>query len=132
MKTIKLDMGVRSYRLGEGVLRFNPGDPNVYARFSQAVEKLQALEQDMAAKLAAPDAPVLGILQETDKAIKDTLNWVFGPENDFDAMLAGVNLLAATSDGGRLVQKLFAALEPVLLEGARECAAGKAAALKAQ
>lgn len=130
MKTIKLDTGVVSYRLGEGVLRFNPGDPNVYVRFSQAVEKLQSTEQEMFAALSAPGADVLAVMEQTDRAIKQLLSWVFGPGNDFDAMLGGVNLLAVTADGQRLANRLFAALEPILLEGARRCAEGQARALK--
>ena len=132
MKKLTLDTGVVSYKLGAGVLRFNPADPNVYARFAQAVEQLQDLEKDMARQLSQPQADVLAVLVATDKAIKQILGWVFGPGNDFDAMLEGANLLSATADGQRLVQKLFATLEPVLLEGAQLCAAGKVAALKGQ
>ena len=130
MKTIKLDTGVVSYRLGEGVLRFNPGDPNVYVRFSQAVEKLQSTEQEMSAALSAPGADVLAVMEQTDRAIKQLLSWVFGPGNDFDTMLGGDNLLAVTADGQRLANRLFSALEPILLEGARRCAEGQARALK--
>ena len=41
MEKISFDSGVKSYKInGTGVLRFNPGDPNVYARFLQAADKL--------------------------------------------------------------------------------------------
>lgn len=120
MKNLKFDTGVVSYRLGSGVLRFNPADPNVYARFQQALEKLRGLEEDMAQKLQNSD--VLTVMAETDRALKDTFNWVFGPGNDFDAICGGVNLLSAGADGQRVVNRLFEALEPVLLDGARRCA----------
>lgn len=122
MKQLKFDAGVEEYRLPGGVLRFNPADPNVYIRFQEAVEQLQQLEEDMTQALSAPGASVLDIMARTDRAMKQSLNLVFGPGNDFDKLLGGVNLLAAASDGERVASHLFAALEPVLLEGARRCA----------
>ena len=51
MEKLQFDSGVKEYRInGGGVLRFNPGDPNVYARFLEAADKLQQLEQDLAQK----------------------------------------------------------------------------------
>ena len=132
MKTIKLDTGVVSYRVGEGVLRFNPADPNLYARFSRAVEQLQQLEQDMTKELSAPGADVLDIMARTDRVIKQELALVFGQGNDFDAITGGVNLLSAASDGRPVVQHLFEAMEPLLLEGAKRCAAQQAQEAKAK
>lgn len=132
MKNLKLDTGVVAYKIGQGVLRFNPADPNVYVRFSQALEHLQRLERDMANELSAAGADVLDIMARTDKVIKQDLNLVFGPGNDFDAILGGVNLLAAASDGESVVRHLFAALEPVLIEGAKRCAGQQAEAAKAK
>ena len=49
MEKISFDSGIRSYKInGTGVLRFNPGDPNVYARYMEAVPKIKAVEQEMA------------------------------------------------------------------------------------
>lgn len=122
MKKLILDTGVVSYKLGAGVLRFNPADPNVYVRFSQATQKLQHAEKEMTQALSQKGADVLAVMADTDKTLKDILGWVFGPGNDFDQMLGGVNLLAVTADGQRLANRLFEALEPVLLEGAKLCA----------
>ena len=130
MKKLTFDTGVQSYALGEGVLRFNPADPNVYARFSQAAEKLQALEKDMATALSQEGADILSVMEGADRQIKKTLSWVFGPGNDFDALLGGVNLLASTRDGSTVASGLFAALEPVLMEGAQRCAGAQAAAIR--
>ena len=48
MEKIQFDAGQRSYRInGAGTLRFNPCDPNVYSRFLEAVEKLQAVEEEL-------------------------------------------------------------------------------------
>lgn len=130
MKNLKLDTGVVSYRLGEGVLRFNPADPNVYVRFSQALDKLQQLEKELPRRLQNEE--VLAVMADLDRVMKEELGRVFGPGNDFDAMLGGVNLLSAASDGAPVVRHLFAALEPVLTEGARRCAGQQAEAAKAR
>ena len=129
MQKIQFDSGVKRYKLGAGVLQFNPGDPNVYARFMEAVEKLKTLEQALVEKAQTVEKDgeqVVKLMRSADEQMKSTLNWVFGAGNDFDAMLGGVNLLAMAGNGQRVATNLFAALEPVLLEGARGCAAGKA------
>ena len=120
MKHLKLDTGVVCYKLGQGVLRFNPCDPNVYERFRQATEKLEQLEKDWQSQLK--EKPVLTVMGQVDRTMKELLGWVFGPGNDFDAICGGVNLLSADAQGVRLMDKLLSALEPVLLEGARQCA----------
>jgi hypothetical protein len=58
--------------------------------------------------------------------MKHILGWVFGESNDFHKLLGGVNLLAVADNGERVVTNLFAALEPVLVEGAKRCAGQQA------
>ena len=123
MEKLTFDNGMKSYRInGGGVLRFNPADPNVYARFLEGAKTLQAME----AELSAVASPV-SALAEADRKMKQVLNGIFGPENDFEALLEGVNLLAVAGNGERVVTNLFAALEPILTDGARRCAADKTA-----
>lgn len=127
MKKIKLDTGITAVALGSGTLRFHPADPNLYVRFQEAVEKLQAVEAEMVAKAAdASGETVARLLFDADRQMKELLSWVFGPGNDFDALLDGVNLLAVAANGERVVTNLFAALEPLLVEGAQKCAASMA------
>lgn len=133
MEKLKFDSGMRSYRVGEGVLRFNPGDPNVYARFLDAAEKIRSLEQELveqAKALTGEDAgtAVVRLMEQADRKLKTLLNGVFGSHNDFDAMLQGVNLLAVAENGERVITNLFLALEPILVEGAKRCAAQTAQA----
>ena len=47
MQKLNFDLGLKEYEIGGGVLRFNPGDPNVYARFLEAVEKLKTAEEEL-------------------------------------------------------------------------------------
>lgn len=121
MEKLQFDDGIRSFRInGGGVLRFNPADPNVYARFLEGEEKLLALEKELSG--AADGAEAVERLRQVDGQMKQVLNHIFGPENDFEVLLKGVNLLAVASNGQRVVANLFAALEPIITQGAERCA----------
>lgn len=129
MEQLNFDSGIREYKINNnGVLRFNPGDPNVYARFMEASEKIQEAESAMEAKMKALEnskdsgVAVLQLLAEVDKQMKEILNWVFGKGNDFDEILEGVNLLAVATNGERVVTNLLNALLPIIQDGAENCA----------
>ena len=125
MEKLTFDNGMKSYRInGSGVLRFNPADPNVYARFLEEAQTLQAMEAELS---AGEGLSAVAALAEADKKMKQVLNGIFGGQNDFEALLEGVNLLAVAGNGERVVTNLFAALEPILAEGARRCAQDKTA-----
>ncbi len=133
MEKIQFDSGVRSYRLNGGsLLRFNPSDPNVYARFLEAADKFHQVEQEMTQRAqSVPEddgAAVVSLLQEADKQMKQVLSWVFGQENDFDKILGGINLLAVAGNGERVITNLLSAIQPVLIQGAENCAREKEAA----
>ena len=117
MEKIQFDSGIRQYKLnGMGVLRFNPGDPNLYARFLEAAEKIGSLEQELAGQ--AESENIITLLQSADRKMKELLGWVFGPGNDFNELLGGVNLLAVANNGERVVTNLIAALQPAMVSGA--------------
>lgn len=128
MEKIQFDSGVRSYRInGGGILRFNPGDPNLYSRFLEAVGKLQEAEKELTRQAETAQAEdIVKLMQQADEKMKNILGWVFGESNDFHKLLGGVNLLAVADNGERVVTNLFAALEPVLVEGAKRCAGQQA------
>lgn len=134
MEKIQFDSGVRSYRInGEGILRFHPGDPNLYSRFLEAVEKLKEAEAELTRQAeTAQGEDIVKLMKQADEKMKGILNWVFGGDNDFHKLLGGVNLLAVADNGERVVTNLFAALEPVLVEGARRCAGEVAAKAKSR
>ena len=130
MEKIAFDSGIKSYKInGSGVLRFNPSDPNVYARFLEAADQLQSMEERLAEEAktieAAGGAGMVQLLNRADKDMKGILNWVFGQENDFDSLLGGVNLLAMAENGQRVITNLLGALQPVLVAGAQRCAQEK-------
>ena len=127
MEKIQFDSGMKEYRInGKGVLRFNPADPNLYARFMEAVEKIDTVEKELTAQAQAAQADdqgqaALALLCQADRKMKEPLSWVFGQGNDFEQILQGINLLAVAGNGQRVVNNLFQALQPVLVEGAQCC-----------
>ena len=122
MNQLNVDLGLVEYALGNGVLRFNPADPGLYARFFELSPQLQVLQQQLQQGAhQAQDAPaVLALLEETDRNLKELFNRVFGGDNDFFRLLQGVNLLAVSANGLCVAENLLAALEPVLAEGAEQ------------
>ena len=133
MEQLIFDSGIKEYQInGKGVLRFNPSDPNVYARFLEAVEKLKAAEEELTRQAeSAKETQIVELMTQADRKMKGILDWVFGGDNDFQKLLGGINLLAVAENGERVVTNLFAALEPVLVEGARICAGQQADKIKA-
>ena len=120
MQQLTIDTGVEEFCInGRGVLRFNPADPNLYHRFFDAGRELEALDKELERRAAElPEGPAgaeagLALLAEYDARIKALLGGVFGPENDFDAVLGGVNLAGAAANGKRVVQNLLEALTPI-------------------
>lgn len=132
MEKLIFDSGIKEYKInGNGVLRFNPSDPNVYARFMDSMDKIRAVEDKLVAKAKDIEqsenqeetgAVVLRLMAEADREIKAILSHVFGESNDFDKILGGVNLLAVAGNGERVITNLLAALQPVMVEGAQNCA----------
>jgi hypothetical protein len=116
MEKIIFDNGVREFCInGKGYLRFNPADPNVYLRLTQAEEKIRNI-----ARTLPQGEESVHLLWDADRQLKEILNWVFGPGNDFNEIAGNVNLLAKAKNGRQVIDNLFDALESVLVQGARE------------
>lgn len=134
MKKLNFDTGIQEFDInGNGVLRFNPSDPNVYNRFFEAREKIEKLAEEYAAKEPEAEGTQLDekgwpvqrqfeFMREIDSKVKEELAFVFGETNDFDAIFSGVNLLAATTSGGLVITNFLNAIAPVIEEGARDYA----------
>ena len=129
MEKIIFDSGVKAYQINDnGVLRFNPSDPNVYARFFDAAEQIQQIEKDLVAKgedlnnAENTGEAAIRLMQEADKKVKEILSDVFGEGNDFDQLLGGVNLLAVAGNDERVITNLMQALLPIIEQGAKKCA----------
>ncbi len=142
MEKLVFDSGIKEYKLGSGgVLRFNPSDPNVYARFMDAMDKIRAVETDLVQKAKELEqvekqeesgAAVLRIMRAADRDTKKILSEVFGADNDFEKILGGVNVLAVAGNGERVITNLLAALHPIMVQGAEACAKQRSDAAVAQ
>ena len=138
MEQLIFDSGIKEYQInGKGVLRFNPSDPNVYARFMELVPKIHDIENEMNEKAKGIDRKTetageetLRIMRETDRRVKAILNEVFGCENDFEEILEGVNLMAVATNGERVVTNLMDALQPIMETGAQACVKSEVDAAK--
>lgn len=130
-KTLQFDDGLLRLDInGNGLLTFNPSDFNVYQRFFQLLKELPELEKWYAAEVETPvEEPgeeeklrlagqELDRAQNMDREIKDRLGAVFGPGNDFDALLGGVNVMAVGNNGERVITNLLNVLAPYIEEGA--------------
>lgn len=141
MQNMTIDTGMQEYLINNrAVLRFNPGDPNLYHRFFAAAPQLDALDAELTEKLKAlpaePDSARtrqgLALLNDYDRRIKALLTEIFGAENDFDKVLEGVNLAGCGANGKRVVQNLLDALTPILQDGAAQHLQSTAAAARAE
>lgn len=141
MQNLTIDTGMKEYLINNrAVLRFNPGDPNLYHRFFAAAPQLDTLDAELTEKLkdlpAEPDPARTGqglaLLNDYDRRIKTLLTEIFGAENDFDKVLEGVNLAGTGANGKRVVQNLLDALTPILQDGAAQHLQSTAAAARAE
>lgn len=139
MENLNISVGIKRYQLVEGgaPLAFNPSDPNVYARYMDALPQIKSVEQEMAEKaktVNTPDADAgeksLRIMRETDSRMKAILNSIFGEGNDFEKILVGVNLMALTENGNRVINNVLDALTPIMSDGAKACVASEVSAAK--
>lgn len=125
MEKLSFDIGIREFDVNGAVLRFNPSDPNVYARFVAAADKLVEVENRMVAEgnAAGEDGgTVLRALETADRKVKEILAEVFGAGNDFNAIFGGINAMAVAANGERVLTNFLYCVGPVLEAGARKCA----------
>lgn len=128
---LTFDTGIREFEVnGNGLLRFNPSDPNVYKRFKELYRDIQNMEAEIGEKsgAAADGMEVVELLAQYDGQVKEKLSYVFGEGNDFDALLGGVNLMAVTKSGNMVIVNLLNALRPIIEQGVRAYAKAQAAA----
>lgn len=127
---------------GNGVLKFNPSDFNVYERFYALTKELPEIEKKYAAEVEtlpkgteteqamALAGRELIRAKEIDAEVKAKLSAVFGTGNDFDQLLGGVNIMAFGSNGERIITNLLNALLPYVENGIKQHANSEVAAAK--
>ena len=124
------DTGIKEFDVnGNGLLRFNPSDPNLYNRFMSVHSEIEAIESDIQQRRTEEltSEAVLEMMADYDRRVKEKLSYVFGPENDFDKLLGGVNLMAMTTSGNLVVTNLLNAIYPIIEDGVKQYAKMEAA-----
>lgn len=127
MEKLIFDNGVKEYSInGRATLRFNPADPNVYARYVDCIEKINGIEAEMRTAGAAMDEnspdyakQSLDIMRNADAKVKTMLRETFGAQNDFDAIFDGVNVMGVAVNGKMVITNFMEMLAPILEDGAK-------------
>lgn len=126
---------------GNGLLIFNPSDLNLYHRFTELPKKMVELETNykklatvISADASEQDAvtSALGQLRQIDMDVKKELARVFGEQNDFDALFAGINLMSVAKNGERVITNFLNAITPYIEKGVSKYAKDSAAVAVAQ
>ena len=125
MEQLTLDVGIKEYNInGTAVLRFNPADPNLYARYIASIDKIDAVEKEMQEKAQAIDenSPTFAeesfnLMAEADAKVKEVLSETFGNGNDFDKIFDGVNVMAVAVNGERVIANFMNLVGPLLDAG---------------
>lgn len=122
MEKITFDTGVKTYQINEnGMLRFNPSDPNVYKRFkdlSAKIEKLQA-EYNERSKGMTDGGEAIDLLAEYDQRMKKELSLAFGSDNDFNKIFDKANIMAIAGNGELIITNFLNAITPIVEAGVK-------------
>lgn len=122
---ITFDTGIKNFEInGNAILKFNPSDPNLYARFKKMTNEITLIESEFNAQREKIDdaGETIDLLESYDSKIKQLLNFVFGDFNSFDSIFEGVNVMAISSNGEMIISNFLNAIYPIIEDGARKYA----------
>ena len=122
MEKITFDTGIKTYQINDnGILRFNPSDPNLYKRFKDLRVEIEQIQKDYneRSKNTENGEDAIDLLAEYDARVKKSLSPVFGEENDFDSILDGANVMAVASNGELVITTFLDAMLPIVEEGVK-------------
>lgn len=143
-KKLTFDDGLVRLNINDnGILTFAPSDMNLYQRFMAFSRELPTLEEKYHTDIELPEdggknaeialtGQMLERAREIDADIKRRLSEVFGPGNDFDKLLGGVNLMSFANNGERVITNFLRAITPYVEAGIKKYAQGEAATAVAE
>lgn len=143
-KKLTFDDGLVRLNINDnGILTFAPSDMNLYQRFMAFSRELPTLEEQYHTDIELPDGggkaeeialtgQLLEKAKEIDADIKRRLSDVFGPGNDFDQLLGGVNLMSFANNGERVITNFLRAITPYVEDGVKKYAKAEAAGAVAE
>ena len=106
--SISIDLGLKSYTIEDaegnevGVIRFNPSDPGLLARWEEASEQMRELTKE-------PVTDAAGIA-ELDKRIKEQMDYAFGTPVS-EVLFQSVSSLAMCANGKMVLENVLSACE---------------------
>lgn len=157
-KKLKLNSGVETYEIDNGtqsgaVLKVNFADTNLYFRFLEMQKALDELDKEFELKTSEFRGKVdekgfpmvdkdnnptekgremIEVMHEIDVKIKDKLAEVFGSDNDFDSIFAGVNVMSLDQKGNSIISNFLEMITPIVkqsLEAVKQSDDSKVSAL---
>lgn len=137
MEKLSVDLGVIEFKIGGGILRFNPSNPKVYQRFISVLNDLPKIEQEYRRKEQEKQileetsdleraAVVFDEMEQIDKEVKRRLSEAFGPGNDLNEIVGDESLMGFGINGERVVTNLLNALTPYIEQGVEKHMKGTA------
>lgn len=137
---ISLNTGVRTYEIDNGTsngatLKVNFSDTNLYYRFFEMQKSLEEFEAEFKQKTAEikdkldenglpindeqkteQGIKMIEIMHDSDVKIKNKLADVFGTDNDFDDIFAGVNVMSLDEKGNSIISNFLEMITPIITE----------------
>ena len=112
MENLSFDEGLKSYKINgdpNRILRFNPGDVNILARYKEVVNNINNIAKELPDAKIKPDgtaednAEIVGAqLTAFDEALKKQINYLFNADA-YDVLFAGQSPLCRVGTGRKLL-----------------------------
>lgn len=108
---LQIDYGYRTYSIEDsegnvvGSVRFNPSDPGMAGRWSEA--------QKVIDKIVSDDPQTPAEIYEADRAIKAQLDYIFAAPVA-DVLFAGQSSISLLPDGSLLLEAVLDAVKPIV------------------
>lgn len=130
MQSLNFDDGLKSFAINgdeSRVIRFNPADPGLIERYQEALQLIEAAQNDLTKDLPLnPNGTPTGgteenvrIVKEVGGVIREALKLMFNSDV-YDTVFAGQSPLAATTGGKYLFEVFMESLLPIFEKEIKE------------
>ena len=112
---LTLDRGLKSYDIEDadgttlGTIYVNPADLGLPARMEEARKAVQTLADSLGKDVDAEK------ISDIDRQIKEQVNYIFGCDASA-VFFKGISALAMCDDGAMVLEKVFAAIAPIIAD----------------
>ena len=112
---LNIDLGLRSYEVCDadgntvGVIRFNPSDAGLVSRWGDVEKQLREIIKDQ------DGYDTIEKIGELDEKIRGLIDFAFGTKVS-EVFFKNVSSLAMCEDGELVLEKMLAAIEPIIVD----------------